>query len=719
ANRSLCEGIKARLDERSKNWLEEISHVIWAHRTMIKSGNRETSFSLTYGTEAVIPVEIGMPTLRTTEVDMIKNNEALGINLDLLEEKREQAAIQEAKNKAKMEKYYNTRVHNTSFRPGDFVYQNNEASHAKEGGKLGPKLEGPYEVKEALGRGAYKLRGHNGSILPWTWNVCNLKKYYMHENANFWQWNLFSSGSGNNLHWQWELILLVGTLTWQWECLVHFIPNINFVEEPVEIMDREVKQLRQSRIPIIKVRWNSKRGPEYTDLSSCAGSELGSELTSLAGSELTSLAGSELGLVSYSIPGNLKTHAEGSCPPVFISSASLGNHIDSLFDEFAGELTLLKSIPSGINETDCVPEEKIRLIKRLLYDNSSPRPPEEFIFENFDTAFESFSPSHIPVEDGDSLIEEITLSFTPDDPEDIHLVERLLYDNSSPRPLEEFVSENSNANIEYFFPSPIPNEDSNSLMEEINLSYTLDDRMPSSIEDDDDDSERDILINEELLDNYSFSLSENESFCFDIPLFSHPPVKPPDGNTGILNIKMMGDIFEQKARMPRLMITRVSNQERSPDLLSHRSPEIFQLSSKCPMMIHGMNIPIMDDSDSYIEEIDLSFTLDDPMPLGIEEDDYESERDSLVLEEFLSNNSLLLPENESFHFDIPSPSRCPAKPPDGNSKILNVKVMGDISEHKVPMPRIMLTQPTLVPNKEKSPNLLSHQGHEASQPSTE
>ncbi|GKC18248.1 reverse transcriptase domain-containing protein [Tanacetum coccineum] len=89
ANRSLGEGIKARLDERSKNWIEEISHVLWAHRTMIKSSNRETPFSLTYGTKAVIPVEIGMPTLRIVEVDMIKNDEALEINLDLLEEKRE------------------------------------------------------------------------------------------------------------------------------------------------------------------------------------------------------------------------------------------------------------------------------------------------------------------------------------------------------------------------------------------------------------------------------------------------------------------------------------------------------------------------------------------------------------------------------------------------------------------------------------------------------
>nr|GEY31524.1 reverse transcriptase domain-containing protein [Tanacetum cinerariifolium] len=93
-NRSLGEGIKARLDESSKNLLEEISHVLWAHRTMVKSSSRETPFSLMYGTEAVILVEIGMPTLRTAEVDMIKNNEALGINLDLLEEQGEQAAIQ-------------------------------------------------------------------------------------------------------------------------------------------------------------------------------------------------------------------------------------------------------------------------------------------------------------------------------------------------------------------------------------------------------------------------------------------------------------------------------------------------------------------------------------------------------------------------------------------------------------------------------------------------
>ncbi|GJR85234.1 reverse transcriptase domain-containing protein [Tanacetum coccineum] len=181
ANMSLGEGIKARLDERSKDWMGELSHVLWAHRTMIKSSNGDTSFSLTYGTEAVIPAEIGMPTLRTAEIDLIKNDEALEINLDLIEEKREQAAIQEAKSKAKMEKYYNSKVCGTSFKPGDMVYRNNDASHAKDGGKLGPKWEGPYKVTKSLGRGAYKLKDCQGNELPRTWNICNLKKCYMHE----------------------------------------------------------------------------------------------------------------------------------------------------------------------------------------------------------------------------------------------------------------------------------------------------------------------------------------------------------------------------------------------------------------------------------------------------------------------------------------------------------------------------------------------------------
>nr|GFD50429.1 hypothetical protein [Tanacetum cinerariifolium] len=80
---------------------------------------------------------------------------------------------------------------------------------------------------------------------------------------------------------------------------------------------------------------------------------------------------------------------------------------------FAGELTLLKSIPPGIDETDYHPENEILLSQRLFYDNSSPRPSEEFVSENSNADVESFSPFPIRIEDSNSFMEEIDLTFTP------------------------------------------------------------------------------------------------------------------------------------------------------------------------------------------------------------------------------------------------------------------------------------------------------------------
>ncbi|GKA86596.1 reverse transcriptase domain-containing protein [Tanacetum coccineum] len=176
---SLGEGIKSCLGVGNKNWIEELPYVLWAHRTMIKSSHGDTPFSLTYGTKAVIPMEIGMPTYRTVIVDAVHNDEELRLNMDLLEERREHASIREAKAKLKMTKYYNARVRGVTFRPGDFVYRSNDASHAVDGGKLGPKWEGPYEIIEALRDGAYKLRSMDRTALPRTWNIANLKKCYL------------------------------------------------------------------------------------------------------------------------------------------------------------------------------------------------------------------------------------------------------------------------------------------------------------------------------------------------------------------------------------------------------------------------------------------------------------------------------------------------------------------------------------------------------------
>nr|GFA35129.1 hypothetical protein [Tanacetum cinerariifolium] len=116
--------------------------------------------------------------------------------------------------------------------------------------------------------------------------------------------------------------------------------------------------------------------------------------------------------------------------------------------------------------------------------------------------------------------------------------------NSSSRPPKEFNSEISDAVIESFSPSPILVEGSDSFIEEIDIFIAPDDSMPPGIENDDYDSEGDILFLEEFLSNDSPSLPKNESFHFDVPSFPHPPAKSTDDgiyfepDTGLLTAKV-------------------------------------------------------------------------------------------------------------------------------------------------------------------------------------
>ncbi|KAD6454323.1 hypothetical protein E3N88_09029 [Mikania micrantha] len=178
-NRSIVDGLKARLGRHGKYWVEELPSVLWAIRTLEKTSHGKTPFSLVYGSEAVIPAEIGVTSTRRHMFHEEGNDAELSLNLDLITEEREQASIKEARYKQSMAKFYNARVRSECFKPNDLVLRKNEASRKEAGGKMGPKWEGPYQIAEAHNRGSYKLRTMEGKPVPRHWNAHNLKRFYV------------------------------------------------------------------------------------------------------------------------------------------------------------------------------------------------------------------------------------------------------------------------------------------------------------------------------------------------------------------------------------------------------------------------------------------------------------------------------------------------------------------------------------------------------------
>ncbi|KAK3025696.1 hypothetical protein RJ639_041701 [Escallonia herrerae] len=120
-NRTLLQGIKKKLDGAKGLWVDELPKILWAYNTTTRTSTGETPFSLSFGTDALIPVEIGLPSLRLINHDPIQNEEDLRANLDLLDERREQAAVRLAAYKHRVSKFYDQRVRHRAFRVGDHV----------------------------------------------------------------------------------------------------------------------------------------------------------------------------------------------------------------------------------------------------------------------------------------------------------------------------------------------------------------------------------------------------------------------------------------------------------------------------------------------------------------------------------------------------------------------------------------------------------------------
>ncbi|RDY14485.1 Tf2-9, partial [Mucuna pruriens] len=173
ANKVIMRGLRRRLEEAKGWWVEELPQVLWSYHTTPHSSANETPFRLAFGTEAVILVEIGEPSLRTEFWEPEANAIELRANLDMMQEVREAVHIREFTIKARVAKLYNRKVIPCNFKPQDLVLR--RTVHKVESNKLTPKWEGPFRVKKEVGRGAYKLETLKGKEIPRTWNAASMR----------------------------------------------------------------------------------------------------------------------------------------------------------------------------------------------------------------------------------------------------------------------------------------------------------------------------------------------------------------------------------------------------------------------------------------------------------------------------------------------------------------------------------------------------------------
>ncbi|XP_074323556.1 uncharacterized protein LOC141690856 [Apium graveolens] len=177
-NRILLRVIEKRLKEIKSKWLEELPSVLWYYRTSPRTRTRETPFKLAYGTEAMLLIEVVSPSHRAINFDEVANEEGLRTNMEIIDEVQDQAIAKMERYKEKTREHFSKKSRVKSFQVGDLVLRDTEASDLTNTGKLMPKWEGPYKIKEVLRPGTYKLLNMDGSEVPNNLHGLRLTKFY-------------------------------------------------------------------------------------------------------------------------------------------------------------------------------------------------------------------------------------------------------------------------------------------------------------------------------------------------------------------------------------------------------------------------------------------------------------------------------------------------------------------------------------------------------------
>ena len=156
ANKVILRGLKKRLNDKKGSWANELGSVLWSYRTTSHSTTGETPFKLTYGVDAMIPIEVGEPSPRV--IFQSTSFESIREEIDLSSKAREMTHNREKALKQRVAKRYNSSVVPRKFEEGVLVLQQPNIGQPTPGhGKLAANMEGPYKIVEVLGKGAYNL----------------------------------------------------------------------------------------------------------------------------------------------------------------------------------------------------------------------------------------------------------------------------------------------------------------------------------------------------------------------------------------------------------------------------------------------------------------------------------------------------------------------------------------------------------------------------------
>ncbi|KAJ4818482.1 Pol-polyprotein [Rhynchospora pubera] len=177
SNRTILEGLKKKVEGSKGAWPDFLDEILWSYNTTPRTATGRSPFAMVYGMEAVTPMEIVQPTLRTIAYEWTKNNEKKLVELETIYELREEARARMAEYQRKMRKNFDKKVAPKHFQPGDLVLRSVEAT-GKHIGKLDPAWDGPFIVTRSIEGRAYRLQDLAGRDLPNAWNAVHLRKFY-------------------------------------------------------------------------------------------------------------------------------------------------------------------------------------------------------------------------------------------------------------------------------------------------------------------------------------------------------------------------------------------------------------------------------------------------------------------------------------------------------------------------------------------------------------